>query len=276
MIRDGCCDFDCAWRGRKALEMQRPKAHATHRRSDRRETGLQPICALDQVEHPGALDILALRQFDPELRRPGDDRAEQQLIVKQDDDAHRQHRRADRRPIASVIRLGDVGADAGQGDGRVADRDRLRGDDEEPAAGHRHHRVPDEARHRERRFELPELLPAGEAKAARDFIEIGRHGAQRLVERKGHVPGLAGEDGEDRRQFRAQRVAGEEAEEEGHGEGEKAQDRHRLQDVEHRDQHHFGAPALGRERRVSEGEHQRSGERREHAQHRPKRIVREF
>ena len=74
-------------------------------------------------------------------------------------------------------------------------------------------------------------------------------------------------------QFRAQGIAGKEPEEERHGEGQKAQDRHRLQDVEQRDQHHLRPPALGRERRVGESEDERGGERGEHAQRRAQRVI---
>ena len=51
---------------------------------------------------------------------------------------------------------------------------------------------------------------------------------------------------------------GNKLQEERDREGQEAQDRHRLQDVEQRDQRHFGAPAFGRERRVSECEEQRA------------------
>ena len=152
-------------RWRKGRETHRPQAYASQRREDRSEAQAEPVRALDEVQHPGRLDVLAHRQFDPELGRPGDDRAEQQLIVQEDDDSHGQHRRADRRPVAGVVGLGDVRSDARQRDRCIADRDRFGGDDEEPAARHRHHRVPDQTRHRERRLELPEFLPAGEAKA---------------------------------------------------------------------------------------------------------------
>ena len=75
---------------------------------DRTNAKANPIGALEQVQHPGAPGDLALRQFDLELVGPGDDRPEQQLIVEQNDDRHRQNRRADRRPVARVVRLGDV------------------------------------------------------------------------------------------------------------------------------------------------------------------------
>ena len=41
----------------------------------------------------------------------------------------------------------------------------------------------------------------------------------------------------------------------------KPEDRHRLQDVEQRDQHHLGAPALGGQRGVDEGEDERADDR---------------
>ena len=106
-----------------------------------------------------------------------------------------------------------------------------------------------------------------------DLVEIARHGAQRLIETEGHVPGLAGEDREDRRAFRAEHRAGEQAEEKGHGKGQEAEDRHRLQNVEQRDQNHFGAPAFGGERRIGEGEDERGRHRREHAQRRAQRVI---
>ena len=46
-----------------------------------------PIGALQKVQHPGTGNLLAGRQLDLELVRPGDDRPEQQLIVKENDDA---------------------------------------------------------------------------------------------------------------------------------------------------------------------------------------------
>ena len=46
---------------------------------------------------------------------------------------------------------------------------------------------------------------------APDLVQFLRHGAQRLVEAERHVPGLAGEDGEDRRAFSAKHAAGKEA-----------------------------------------------------------------
>ena len=84
---------------------------------------------------------------------------------------------------------------------------------------------------------------------------------KRLVQAERHVPGLRGEDREDRRAFVAEQAARKERDEAGHGDRQEAQDRHRLQDVEHRDQDFLGPPALGGERRVGEAEDQRGDER---------------
>ena len=105
------------------------------------------------------------------------------------------------RDVALVERRRHVGADAGQLPGVVADGDRLGGDDEEPAAGHRHHRVPDQPRHGERHFQPPEPLPAVRWKLRAASSRSAGTVRQRLVEAERHVPGLAGEDREDRRQF---------------------------------------------------------------------------
>ena len=60
--------------------------------------------------------------------------------------------------------------------------------------------------------------------------------------------------------FGAQDRAGKKRQEKSHRERQKAEDRHRLQDVEQRDQNERGAPAFGGKRRVDEGEDQRGGD----------------
>ncbi len=70
-------------------------------------------------------------------------------------------------------------------------------------------------------------------------------------------------------------LPGKQRDEEHDGEGQIAEDRHRLQHVEQRDQHHFGAPALGGEGRVGEGEDQRRDQRDHHPRRRTQRIQRQ-
>ena len=69
------------------------------------------------------------------------------------------------------------------------------------------------------------------------------------------------------------RLAGEQAHEEHGGEGEEAEDRHRLQDVEQRDQHQGGATALGGPGGVGEGEQQREDEGGEHPERGAQRVA---
>jgi hypothetical protein len=73
-------------------------------------------------------------------------------------------------------------------------------------------------------------------------------------------------------EFGAEHLPGEQIQEENDGEGEKAEDRHRLQNVEQRDQHHLGAPALGREGRIDEGEDDRADDGQQHPHGRSQRI----
>jgi hypothetical protein len=162
----------------------------------------------------------------------------------------------------------DVGADAGQRDRLVAHGDRLGRDHEEPCARHRHHHVPYEARHREWHIKAPETLPRRKVKRLGSFFQIAWNRDQRLIEAERHVPRLAGEDGEYACQFRAQHLAGKQRHEENHGEGDVAENRHRLQDVENRNEHQPGAPALGGKRCIGKGEHQGGHQRGQHAQRR--------
>jgi hypothetical protein len=54
------------------------------------------------------------------------------------------------------------------------------------------------------------------------------------------------------------------------------QHRHRLQDVEERDEDEFGAPAFGRERPISDGKEERRDHCRQHAQGRAQRVFRQI
>jgi len=104
--------------------------------------------------------------FKAEAVRPGDDGPEEQLVVGKDHQRHHPHGPADRTKILMLDRNREVGADARQRDGGIANRDGLRGDDEEPSSGHRHHRVPDQRGGRERQIEPQEAADRGQGKAS--------------------------------------------------------------------------------------------------------------
>src|ERR1700730_3732234 len=86
---------------------------------------------------------------------PGNQGAEHQLVIEEDHGDHRQDHPSDDGEVFLRRRPRQVGTDAGQGDRCVADRNRLARHDEEPAAGHAHHHVPDQTRHGERYCETP-------------------------------------------------------------------------------------------------------------------------
>jgi len=193
-----------------------------------------------------------------------------------DNDAeHRQHGPADRRQVPLLDGEGDVRADARELDRRIADADRLRGHDEEPAAVHRHHHVPHQPGHSERHLDAPEPQPGREAEAAGGFVQILGQGAQALIEAERHVPSLAREDGEDGRQFRAHQAAREQRHEGDDGDGNESQDRHRLQDVEDRHQQDLRPPHLGRQSGIGEGEEERGEQRQDHPQRGPQGVFRQ-
>jgi hypothetical protein len=96
------------------------------------------------------------------------------------------------------------------------------------------------------------------------------------VEAERHVPGLAGENREDRREFGAQHTPGSKRHEEHDGDRDKTQDRHRLENIEHRNEDTFGLLVLRRQRRIGEGEQQRQRHGDEHAQRRARGIFRQM
>ena len=239
---------------------------------------------LDQIEQARALQhdqkprpniLLTGRRFRLKFARPGKQRAEQQLIVEQNNDEHDEDGPADRGQVLLLDRHSDVRADAGQQDRLAGDGNRLGGDHEEPAARDRHHHVPHQRRDRMRHFEPPETPPRRQMVHARGFDQLGRHSAQRLVDAERHIPGLRGKDGKDRRAFDAEKAAWKQGDKPGYGDRQKAEDRHRLQDVEQWDQDLLCLAALGGQRGIGETEDQRGDQRPGHAQHRSKRVFRQ-
>ncbi len=157
----------------------------------------------------------------------------------------------------------------------TGDGDRLGGDDKKPAPRDRHHHVPHQGRDGVRYFEPPKPAPWREMVHARGFDQLARDGAQRLVDAERHVPRLRREDRKDRGAFDAQQPAREQRDEPGDGDRQKPQDRHRLEDVEQRDQDLFGLAAFRRERGIGEAEDERGDQRPGHAQHGAQRVCRQ-
>ena len=182
--------------------------------------------ATQNGEHPRMWQRRAWLLFEAEAVRPSHQRPEQHLVVDQDHDQHGQDCIANRGEIPMLDGERNVGADTRQRDCRVTDADRLGSDDKEPASGHRQHHVPDELWGREWHIDPPEPHPGTEPEVARRLDEFGRHRAQRLVEAERHVPGLAGENREDGREFGAEDATRRERHEEHDGNRDEAEDRH--------------------------------------------------
>jgi hypothetical protein len=180
----------------------------------------------EKVQEPASRYDLRGRRADAVLVRPRNQRSKEELIVDKDHDCHRQDRPADRAKVTVFDRRRHVRADARELDLQSADRDRLRGNNKEPAARHRYHRVPNQAGHREGNLEAPKPLPAGQPKGTAHFFEIGWNRAQRLIEAKGHIPCLAREDCEDRRKLGAQHLSWKERDKKDDRERQIAKDRH--------------------------------------------------
>ena len=128
------------------------------------------------------------------------------------------------------------------------------------------------AGHGVRHFEPPKPLPRRQMVHPRRLDQLDRDGAQRLVQAERHVPGLRGEDRKDRGALDPEQPAREQRDKAGHGDRQKAEDRHRLQDIEHRYQDLLGLTVLRGERGINQAEDQGRDQRGGHSQHRAQRV----
>src|SRR5262249_52797134 len=110
--------------------------------------------------------------------------------------------------------------------------------------------------------------PGGKAKHPPGLLEFRRNRTQRLIEAEGHVPGLAREDREDRREFRTKNSSWREREKEKIGDGQVTKDRYGLQNVEYRNEQRACARALRGPGRIGECEDERNEEAGQHPQRR--------
>ena len=155
-------DLGMPWAAAKLQPVGAPPQEREGSGQGRNDTGMA-----EDVQDPGLGWRDSCFLLEPEAIRPGNQRSEEQLVVDQDDHEHRADRPPDRGEVLPLDGQGDVRAHARQRDRGVADSDRLRGDDEEPAARHRHHHVPNELRHRERHLDTPEAHPCPRRRRSR-------------------------------------------------------------------------------------------------------------
>ncbi len=171
---------------------------------------------------------------------------------------------------------GDIRTEAWERVLTIEDADGLASGEEKPTTAKAHHAVPDETDDGCGQFEASEAFPERKAVESGHFVEFARHRTKGLVEGERHVPGLAGEDGEDGRSFETEEAAFEECDEGGNGDGEKAEHRDGLEDIEQRDEDAFGAFTASGGIAVNECEEGRGDEREEHAQGGTRRVVGEI
>src|SRR5579862_7474222 len=162
----------------------------------------------DQVEHPGVRGVGALDLLDFEFLGPRDDRTPEELIEENDDGDHGGHAPKDGARVSGAGCGLEIRSEAGQAEVARAEHEHLAGHEEEPAAGDRHHGVPDQTDGGERKLHLDETLPPTEVVDSRGLAHLFWNAFERSVEAEGHVPDLAGEDEEDRSGFDSELTAG--------------------------------------------------------------------
>ena len=134
--------------------------------------GAWPVAAMEQVEDDRAGYFFGFGLLVLEPLRPRHERPPEQDVDADDHDRHGEYGEADLAQIALVDGRTGVGADAGEGVGLVEDADRFRGDEEEPAAAHAHHPVPDQSDRAVGDVEAPEPRPAGQPQQPGRFVEL--------------------------------------------------------------------------------------------------------
>ena len=164
-------------RWRAKYRSRRSRTGATDsaiRRAKRRETP-QPI-ENARVGYVGGLHLLEL-----EALAPGDHRPPDQLVDQHDDRDHRRQSPEDGAGVSGIGRGLQIRSKAGKAKVAVAQHEHLASHQEEPAAGHRHHGIPDQPDGRVGQLQLHEALPPTEAgrpappRAARAAMLLARN-----------------------------------------------------------------------------------------------------
>ncbi len=212
---------------------------------------------LEQMQQRGADAGFGFDLLELEAVAPRNDGSPDELIGGDDDEHH-----GGKSPGhgGSVVRRGgrlEVGAKAGQAEVAGAEDEHLAGHEEEPAAGDRDHRVPDEADGGERELELDEALEGRELVDTGGFGEFLWDAFDGGVEGEGHVPDLAGEDQQDGAHFDADLARGKEGDHGEHDAGKEGKHGDGLEDIEGGKHEGLDARVVGGDVAVSYGEDER-------------------
>ena len=128
-----------------------------------------------EVEHDASAAPPPRRLLDLELLRPRERRSPDELVDDDDHDDHRDDGDAIARRSPRSIATAMYEPMPGQAEVAVAERERLGDGQEEPAARHRHHRVPDQPDRRRRQLRaVRKVCPPAEAVDARDVAQVAR------------------------------------------------------------------------------------------------------
>ena len=221
--------------------------------------GLQPAQeagAAQEAQEPvhTGLDLGAFIHL--EALGPGHHRPPHQLIQQHHQAQHGEDG-VDLGPAIALLHRGvHVGPDARQLEVLVAGLEGLGGHEEEPAVGHAHHGVPHQAGGGEGQLHEAQLLEPAEAVEGGGLLQILGEGFEALVEAEGHVPGLAGDDEQHRRQLQAHVAAGEQGEHDQQDRRQEGQQGDALEDVQDGHQDPLSNGILG----GPVGHHQGEGE----------------
>jgi len=109
-----------------------------------------------QIKHPGCRGARRGGLLEAEFVGPGHNRPKQQLVIGEDHQKHCQDGVADGGEILLLDSQRHIGAMPGSVTVVFPTVIDFRRHHKEPAAGHRHHRIPDQARHGEGHIEPPE------------------------------------------------------------------------------------------------------------------------
>ncbi len=214
------------------------------------------IGVVEQMQDGRRDALAALHLLELELVAPGDQRPPEKLVRCDDDENHRDESPGDRDAVARIGGGLEIRAKAGKAEVARAEVKHLARHQKEPRARDRHDRVPDKPDGGVGQLQLKQPLHARKTVDAGRFHQLLGDALERRVEAERHVPHRAREDQDDRSHLNP-KLAGRKERDHGEHDGrQKAQHGDRLQDVENRNHHLFGAPVVRRDVAVGDCEEQ--------------------
>src|SRR5216683_2303598 len=138
----------------------------------------------------------------------------------------------------------------------LAEDEHFAGHEKKPAAGDRHHGIPNKTDGGKRQVEFGEALPAAEAIDDRGFVEFAWNGFQRRIKTERDVPNLTRKNEQDGAEFGAELAVRKNRDHGEHHSRQEAEHGDRLKNIQQRNHDHFGAAGAGGDVAVSERKNQ--------------------